>query len=556
MEYLLILIAIVIILIIVNDLDRRKLKKKAYKMIEEAYGSFGTVEFSEDKMNSISSYCDSKRNSLYLDDITWNDLNMFEVYRSIDTCNSCIGEEYLYSMLRNPASDFEVLKDRENIISFFETNKKTANDARYLVSCIGRLKSISFYEYCKRLGNVKRDSSLVHVLLLAAFMAAVVSIAFLPAVGVFITIIIYFVNMLTYFKRKSDIEAYYSVLRCFLNVLSSAEKLALLDIPVLRDRLDEMQKAVKRFDGMKKRSFLVLSTGEGVKDIMQSVLDYLRMALHLDLIFFNRMIDIFMSNQDSFECIFEVIGMTDALLAVESYRSALPFYCRPDFSEACEGRQISIADVYHPLISDAVCNSISENSSCLITGSNASGKSTFIRTVAVSAVLAETIDTVPAKEYKAPLFKIMSSMALKDNLLGGESYYIVEIRSLKRIFDSLGDIPLLCFIDEVLRGTNTIERVAASANLLSRLAVSNAFVFAATHDLELTYILENVYRNYHFEEQVTERDVLFDYRLRDGRSHSKNAISLLKRFDFPEEVTSGALSMADLFAATGSWPVI
>lgn len=92
----------------------------------------------------------------------------------------------------------------------------------------------------------------------------------------------------------------------------------------------------------------------------------------------------------------------------------------------------------------------------------------------------------------------MTSMALRDDLSGGESYFIVEIRSLKRILDeSRKQEPLLCIIDEVLRGTNTIERIAASSRILSALNRDWILPFAATHDIELSYILDRQYRNYH-----------------------------------------------------------
>lgn len=86
-------------------------------------------------------------------------------------------------------------------------------------------------------------------------------------------------------------------------------------------------------------------------------------------------------------------------------------------------------------------------------------------------------------------------MALRDDLNAQNSYYIVEIKSLKRILDAVDKDdkrPVLCFVDEVLRGTNTVERIAASSEILKSLRYKNVLVFAATHDIELTYLLENI----------------------------------------------------------------
>ena len=110
-------------------------------------------------------------------------------------------------------------------------------------------------------------------------------------------------------------------------------------------------------------------------------------------------------------------------------------------------------------------------------------------------------------------------MALRDNLAGGESYYIVEIKALKRILDMTeqrtkeNTPPVLCFVDEVLRGTNTVERIAASSQILRSLSERGVLCFAATHDIELTELLKDYYTNYHFAEEICDGDVVFNYQL-------------------------------------------
>ena len=206
------------------------------------------------------------------------------------------------------------------------------------------------------------------------------------------------------------------------------------------------------------------------------------------------------------------------------------------------------------MIAEPVKNNFKESGNVLLTGSNASGKSTFIKTVAINSILAQSIHTCMADSFRASFFKCMTSMALTDNLSGGESYYIVEIKSLKRICDSLNDdVPLLIFVDEVLRGTNTLERIAASSRILSYVGNKNCMLFAATHDIELTYILEKSFKLYHFEEKVEDDGVFFDYTLRDGRAVTRNAILLLKMMGFEESITDAAEKAADEFVNTGEW---
>ena len=147
-------------------------------------------------------------------------------------------------------------------------------------------------------------------------------------------------------------------------------------------------------------------------------------------------------------------------------------------------------------------------------------------------------------------------MALKDNLMGSESYYMVEIKSLKRIMDAAAaghEYPVLCFIDEVLRGTNTIERIAASSQILKGLSCSDTICFAATHDIELTGMLESFYSNYHFTEEITDNDVKFNYRLMEGRATSRNAIKLLGLLGYDESIIRQASGAARHFEETGEW---
>jgi len=210
-------------------------------------------------------------------------------------------------------------------------------------------------------------------------------------------------------------------------------------------------------------------------------------------------------------------------------------------------------DLFHPLVESPVTNSISTTKSVLLSGSNASGKSTFLKSVAINQILAQTIYTCLSRETKTVFSKVLSSMALNDSILNNESYFIVEIKSLKRIFEELGDIPVMCFIDEVLRGTNTIERIAASSKILEKLSEENCLVFAATHDIELTELLKEILDNYHFSEVVEDEDVIFDYKLKTGATNTSNAIKLLKSFKFDEHIVSGASTRAQNFKSKGIW---
>ena len=135
---------------------------------------------------------------------------------------------------------------------------------------------------------------------------------------------------------------------------------------------------------------------------------------------------------------------------------------------------------------------------------------------------------------------------------------MVEIKSVKRILDQVKQAEkdqcyVLCFVDEVLRGTNTVERIAASTQIMRMLSGNHAMCFAATHDVELTKLLGQVYDNYHFEERIEEDDIFFPYKLLKGPATTRNAIALLKMLDYDERIIAEAETMAEEFLANGNW---
>ena len=253
--------------------------------------------------------------------------------------------------------------------------------------------------------------------------------------------------------------------------------------------------------------------------------------------------------------IHEALGQLDAAIAVASWRESMDVWCAPQLDFDGAAPHLAGAGLVHPLLFGAVGNDLAAARPVLITGSNASGKSTFLKAAALCACLSQSLCTAPAVRYEASAFRIYSSMALSDDLLAGESYYIVETRSLKRILDQTARSgrPVLCLVDEVLRGTNTVERIAASSEVLSTLAAKGALCLAATHDLELCDLLGGAYDLYHFREYIEGDEMWFDYRLQPGKATSRNAINLLRLLGFDEQLVKKAHARADRYVETGVW---
>lgn len=152
--------------------------------------------------------------------------------------------------------------------------------------------------------------------------------------------------------------------------------------------------------------------------------------------------------------------------------------------------------------------------------------------------MAQVFNFAFAKEYKACFFNIVSSISLKDDVYSGKSYYLAEAESLLRVIKALDkDIPVFTLIDEIFRGTNPIERISSSAEILSYINKRNALVIVATHDRELTDMLKEEYDFYFFGEKVDDSNGLkFDYKIKRGVSKSRNAIKLLDYIGYPKEI--------------------
>ena len=220
-------------------------------------------------------------------------------------------------------------------------------------------------------------------------------------------------------------------------------------------------------------------------------------------------------------------------------------WTRPEFTAV--RKTLHVESLAHPLLAHAVPNSLDvDGRSVLITGSNMSGKTTFVRTLGVNAVLAQTLCTACARQWRAPLLRVHTSIGRADSLVDGKSYYLAEAESVLALVRAKGDSQQhLYLLDEVFRGTNTTERVAAAYAVLAYLNDGADIVVAATHDLELLELLSGTYDMHHFREQIVDDNLTFDYLIQAGPSSTRNAIALLRLMRYPESLVQNALSAID-----------
>ena len=485
--------------------------------------------------------------SYHVDDITWKDLNMDEIYHSMDYTQSSAGDEYLYYTLRCPRleADERLRELTDHYMS--EPDKRLAMSIA--LHDMGRTGKYSIYDYINNLDAVDDTGVRSDYILIAAYAVTLILFVVNTAVGGLALLVALLYGGISYFAKKRKIEPYIISFAYVIRLIGGAAKIAAVKDDYIEAEKRKLKGLTESFAAFGRFSGLVMSAGNGAGgDIIGIIVDYIKIFTHIDIIRFYRMRNEIIKHTGEIDELLTIIGRIDTSIAIGSYRTYLGRYCEPVFVPAddkCHVR-LEAKGLYHPLLVKPVANDIRLDRGMLLTGSNASGKSTMLRTVTLAAILAQSVYTVPARDYRAPAFRIYTSLALTDDIMEGESYYMTEIRSLKRIIDAgkLKKTPILAAIDEVLRGTNTIERISASTVIMKQLSESYGLILAATHDLELTGLLNECYDNYHFEETIEDNDISFAYKLMPGAATTRNAIKLLRIMGYDEELVKKAEDMA------------
>lgn len=517
------------------------ISRRAKRKRQEAYISqkFGTVPADGEIRENVSKYYEIYSEPGDVDEVTWNDLSMDDIFTRINQCDTSAGEEILYYWLhRGQLADEEYMK-LERRIEAAGREKERLEIERELMK-MGKGRGAYFIPvYMDSLEEYGMRSPWLYQVLQILFFAAVAAVLiFHNRTTALVFWTVFFVNLVLYgiLKMRYEVEfqmigTAVGMLRHGKNLLKKGQVAALY--PELKENLEKLEKVTRRISllqGMQAGSFM--GDAQGI------FLDYLLGITMWQVVTYNKVIRSLSRNEETYMAVYRAIGELDMAISIASYRHSVPWYCIPEFSSE---KKIEMEALYHPLLEHPVENSLSLERGCIITGSNASGKSTFIKAAALSAILGQTIHTCTARQMRMPKLQVITSMAVKDDLEAGESYFIREIRYLKRILDSLTEEKItFCAIDEILRGTNTGERIRASSAILKYLSRKNCIALVASHDKELTEILAGEYENYHFSEEIGEEDIYFSYKIQKGPATSQNGIKLLEFAGFPDVIIKNA----------------
>ncbi len=241
----------------------------------------------------------------------------------------------------------------------------------------------------------------------------------------------------------------------------------------------------------------------------------------------------------------------EALNSLASFAYLNPGYVLPEVTSCADQDSDNIAlracGLGHPLIpeehkvvNDFAINELGEID--IITGSNMSGKSTFLRTLGINLCLAYAGGPVNASTFKISLFRLFTCIKISDSVTEGYSYFYAEVRRLKALLNELessdSHMPLFFLIDEIFKGTNNRERRIGSESYISALTGRDCLGVISTHDLELVKLADKLpeIRNYHFKEDVIDGEMVFDYVLRPGPSPTTNALKIMQMEGLPVDM--------------------
>jgi hypothetical protein len=474
----------------------------------------------------------------WVDDRTWSDLEMDRVFIRLNKSTTPLGAQHLYAMLRGAQSGPERLGDSVRANQAFAANPEAGAALRRALRQLRVSESAQLGGFLLgSLPALPRWYRLFY-LLSAATVFCSLGMFFSPWF-LFPALALWLLNIVLHCVYRPRFSMHVCALRQLATLVGCALELprALpgLELPELRE-LRSLKGNARDLQKQLSKTFLRMAAGN---DLALMAMEYLNLLCLFELCAFCRAIVAMKQQPAALLRIFQCVGRLDAFQGLASALGECPLVCT---AELKAGRQFTLLEVYHPLLEQPVHNSLQGSGQCLLfTGTNMAGKTTFIKTLALNVLLAQTIGMCFARKAVVPAARLKTLINREDTIAAGQSYFFFEASELRRMLEEARHScqEVWFVLDEVFRGTNTLERVAAAAAVLGHLA-QQGMVLASTHDHELTSLLAAQFDSYHFVEIIEGHQTRFDYRLRSGPCTSRNALRLLALAGYPEQVVSAA----------------
>lgn len=508
--------------------------------------SFGSLKEQSTDFNYISKYFRNKNNSKayhVVSDKTCNDLDFEDLFMLIDRTHSKVGQQYLYNKLRTVTINESQTTLDEEII------KELTNNEQLRISVQKRLEKLNHKDaYC--ITTLFQDEHLhppkwffiIKILSFASLLSLI--LAFFNPIFFIVLAALFCVNFALHYWNKSNLVQYVGSIPQLLKLNSISSQL--YGVPLFKKLNLNLPSSIKLINEVKgKMSFFQLEAklqGE-FEMIAWFIFEIFKTIFLLEPLLLFGVLKKLSTKREEIENVFQFVGHIDMLISIASLRKGLDTFCLPTITT---DNTIQAKDISHPLIFNCTTNTITiADKSILLTGSNMSGKTSFIRAIGLNIITGLTINTCFATSMVFPRLKVFSAIRISDDLMNDKSYYFEEVLTIKEMLkESKSGEKNLFLLDEMFKGTNTVERIAAGKAVLSTLSKNNNTVLVSTHDIELTDMLSKEYELYHFSETVHNKTVGFDYKMKEGKLKNRNAIRILKINDYPNEIIQEAITIS------------
>ena len=519
-------------------------KKRAGTVLTDTYHQIKEDVFSFGKIERY--FLLSKKDDVFqtISDRTYEDLDLEDVFKFIDRTASKVGQQYLYNLLRTIPLNDSRSERLEYLIKIFNEDPDLKKAVLHEIS--GLNDDNSYYIASLFLEKyIPKPKWFLIIQILSGISICSVLLAFIfPQLFIFLIFLLP-VNFGFHYWNKNNLYRYGNSIPKLLRLNQIAKKI--LKSKNLGKSDGDLNTSVKVLDSL--GFFMSVFKFEAklqseIGQLVDYIFEIIKALFLIEPILLFGTLQILDTKRHHIKEVFDFTGEIDAAISISSLRESLPYYCIPNFT--LNKKQLDIKDSYHPLIYNAVSNSITlHEKSALLTGSNMSGKTTFIRTIGINAILAQNIHTCFAREFVLSKMKVHSAIRISDDLLSEKSYYFEEVLAIKNLLtESKSGSENLFLLDELFKGTNTIERIAAGKSILSYLTQENNIVLVSTHDPELAEFLHETYNLYHFTEVIQDNDILFDYKIKPGKLTTTNAIRILELNNYPREVIDEAIRLS------------
>lgn len=474
------------------------------------------------------------------------DLDIFgkdSLFQFLCVANTKDGKEQLAKFLTENNPNFDNLRERQKAVLELLEKKDLSMKLETYSMMIGNAEENknndwydNFLKYITSMTKLfsKMIGTLSILLPIITITAGFLSLKLRINIGVlpFIVFIQLCISYYVSYKNKDVLNKVYSFCRhidTYFNILDQIEnnKFDSIYLKKLQSNLSINQKATH---GIAKLS----SLNEYFKIQKNPYVHILLQGLFMYDIHCIRMLERWKKTYgESMSLWFHVTGEIEALLSLSMIGLngdvAYPIFRKED-QPLLKGEEL-----IHPLIASdkVVANSIDlRGETGIITGSNMSGKTTFLRTLGINVVLAYAGAPVRAKSLELSEMKLFTSMRVVDDVSKGISTFYAEVWRIKEMAEySKKKIPMLILIDEIFKGTNSADRIVGAKEVIKKLGKAHTILLVSTHDFELCDLIEekNINgKNYHFEEYYQENQINFDYKIKNGRCLTTNAKYILK----------------------------